>query len=395
MSGTSRDAALLTRAARRLALQFGAVIALILVIVGIVVTVSIDASIRNSFEQQLEGAIESNLPEEYTPGAPVAVVTNGEIRIAHDAPEGLPDRAALEQVLQGERRVTSTVMHEDHEFLVLTEREDDAVVQAAVDVHEAAEERGRVSGALALGGAVGVGIAAVGAYFLARRAMRPLAVALGKQRRFVADASHELRTPLTLLSTRVQLLRRRLYAGADQGAVAGEIGAIERDTRSLTRLLEDLLAAADERPITPESVDVVVLAQETVAAAHAEAAHAGVQLDIAAEPSARALATPQGVRQILTALIANAIDHAQVRVSVRVSSGARSIVLQVADDGPGFPPGADVFERFASHRTQTESHPHYGLGLSLVADIVHRLGGSVRTRPDLAGGVVEVTLPRG
>ena len=45
---------------------------------------------------------------------------------------------------------------------------------------------------------------------LARRAVRPMAQALEQQRRFVADAGHELRTPLTLLSTRSQLLARRV-----------------------------------------------------------------------------------------------------------------------------------------------------------------------------------------
>lgn len=395
MTSKNRDAALVRRTARRLALQFGLVIALILAVVGVVVSVTINASIRDSFEQQLKSAIEAPLPSEYTPSAPVAIINNGEIRTTQDLPEGLPDLGALDRVLQGEKRVTSTMTHEDHEYLILTEREDDSIVQAAVDVHEAAEERGRVSGALALGGAVGVASAALGAYVLAARAMRPLASALGKQRRFVADASHEMRTPLTLLSTRVQMLRRKYSSDADPAAIASEISAIERDTHSLTRLLEDLLAAADERPITPESVDVAALTQDALSAAQAQATESGVQLRLASDASVRALATPQTVRQIVTALISNAIDHAHGHVTVSIYSDSRSVTLQVADDGNGFPQGTDVFERFASHRTQTDSSHHYGLGLSLVAGIVHQLNGKVRTRPDLPGGVIEVTLPRG
>ena len=57
MSGTSRDAALLTRAARRLALQFGAVIALILVIVGIVVWLVIRG-------RRSPGSTDSDVPTE-------------------------------------------------------------------------------------------------------------------------------------------------------------------------------------------------------------------------------------------------------------------------------------------------------------------------------------------
>ncbi len=394
MSGQNRDAQLVGRAARKLALQFAIVIAVILAVVGAVVSITVNASIRNSFAQQLDAAIEGPLPEEFTPGSVVAVIMNGELRSTRDLPEGLPDIAALERALRGEEHITTTVTHEDHEYLIYTEQEDDRVVQAAVDVHDASEERERVSGALALGGIVGVAAAAVGSYFLARRAMRPLATALAKQRGFVADASHELRTPLTLLSTRVQMLRRKLTAETPRASLASEIAAIEHDTQSLTRLLEDLLAAADERPVTPEPVDVIALATATIAAAEAQAENADVQLELFADSPARARATPQGLRQILTALLANAIDHAHGRVTVQVTTDTRTVTLQVADDGDGFPAGTDVFARFASHRTHTDSSHHYGLGLSLVADIVHRLGGSIRIRPELPGGVIEVTLPR-
>lgn len=393
MKGADRDAALVARAARRLAVQFGVVIALILAIVGLVVYTAIDSSFRESVEQQLESALDGPLPAEFAPGGPVAVVSDGVIRTPDDLPDGLPDLAALERVLQGEKRATTTVQHEDHQYLVLTERDDGVVVQAAIDRHEGAEERDRITGALAAGGIVGALAAALGAYFLARRAMRPLAAALQKQRRFVADASHELRTPLTLLSTRVQLLRRKLTAETDPAAIATEVGAIERDTHSLTRLLEDLLAAADDRPVTTEPVDIAQLARDAISAAQAHAERSGIYLEIQPDSAARAQATPQGVRQILTALVSNAVDHARTRVTLAVLPGRGTVTLRVADDGEGFPPGTDVFGRFASHRTGADSSHHYGLGLALVAEIAHRFGGSVRVREDLPGGVIEVILP--
>src|SRR5579864_8139004 len=50
--------------------------------------------------------------------------------------------------------------------------------------------------------AVDIGVlllAAVGAYLLAGRTLRPIQEAMDRQRRFAAAASHELRTPLTAL----------------------------------------------------------------------------------------------------------------------------------------------------------------------------------------------------
>ena len=72
------------------------------------------------------------------------------------------------------------------------------------------QERERILGALGLAGGAGLVLATLAAAVLARRAVRPMAQALEQQRRFVADAGHELRTPLTLLSTRTQLLARRV-----------------------------------------------------------------------------------------------------------------------------------------------------------------------------------------
>ena len=76
------------------------------------------------------------------------------------------------------------------------------------------QERERIIGALALAGGAGLVLATLAAVVLARRAVSPMAQALESQRRFVADAGHELRTPLTLLSTRAQLLARRIRSGS-------------------------------------------------------------------------------------------------------------------------------------------------------------------------------------
>ena len=192
--------------------------------------------------------------------------------------------------------------------------------------------------------------------------MRPLADALARQRRFVADAGHELRTPLTLLSTRVQILRRRRERARDPEATDREIAAIQQDAASLTALLEELLEAADDREIELEDVGLRALTEIALDSARAEAERAGGTL--------------------------------RTRVDVHIAAGPRGGVLRVADDGPGFPAGDAVFERFASQRSGEASRHHYGLGLSLVADVVRRLDGDVRIDRSAPGGVIEVTLPR-
>src|SRR5947209_3749682 len=108
--------------------------------------------------------------------------------------------------------------------------------------------------------AVDVGVlllAAVGAYVLAGRTLRPIQEAMDRQRRFAAAASHELRTPLTALqgNLEVGLLSRRVpeeYEQLLRDAVA--------DTERMGRLVRDLTLLArpevDTRVLGSESIDL-------------------------------------------------------------------------------------------------------------------------------------------
>ena len=241
---------------------------------------------------------------------------------------------------------------------------------------------------------VGTVAAGVGGYLLSRRAIKPLVESLALQRRFVADASHELRTPLTLLSTRVQLLRRSLLKEGDS-RTADEVAEVENDAKALTGILEDLLVAADNRDTGLVAVDLGRLARETASAVAATAAERSLRVttDISGEaPVVAGIEAP--LRRVYLSLLSNALDHATRVVQVHVVGAARTVTIEVADDGPGFPGDARPFERFASDRPDADSARHYGLGLALVADVAARFGGTVEVLAGRPGGVIRIELPR-
>lgn len=388
------DAQQLRRAARRLALQIAVVMAAVVAIVGVTAFGLVAASLSRATDQELSSVRDDAGGDELSRGTYVIREHEGSITSSDDLPTGLPDDDALDRVQAGEQRVDSRVRADGHSYVVRTSRAEGGIVQVAIDTHANREQLQRVGAALGIGGAAGVLVAAVVADRLARRAMRPLADALARQRRFVADAGHELRTPLTLLSTRVQILRRRRERGRDPEATDGEIAAIQQDAASLTALLEELLEAADDREIELEDVDLRALTEIALDSARAEAERAGVTLRLTGDGTVRVRATTVGVRRIVQSLLSNALDHTRTRVDVHIAAGPRGGVLRIADDGPGFPAGDAVFERFASQRSGEASRHHYGLGLSLVADVVRRLDGDVRIDRSAPGGVIEVTLPR-
>jgi len=334
------------------------------------------------------------------------VVTSGPAgeRVPRGTPEGLPFEPDLALVARDGRARQSEVEVCGRIFFVRTVRRGDEVLQAIMDQTAAEEASGRLALSLLAAGGVGVVLAAAVAAVLARRTLEPVSEALRMQRRFVSDASHELRTPLTLLSTRVQVLARRLQRGPEVPAdVREDLAGVLEDTAALTGILDDLLlAAAPAGAASRARCDVRDLVGSVTAAAAASARDRGVSLRTGRLEEAVVDGSPVALRRAVTSLVDNALDHAGSQVTVEVRAGRRHVDVRVTDDGPGVPPevARRMFERFSSSRAGSaagaDGRRHYGLGLALVADVAAAHHGSVTVSPaaEGPGTVLVLTLPR-
>ncbi|MEV5407928.1 ATP-binding protein [Thermopolyspora sp. NPDC052614] len=192
---------------------------------------------------------------------------------------------------------------------------------------------------------------------------------LGREREFATDASHQLRTPLTGLTMRLE----EIVAAADEPAVVREEGeAAIVQVERLTAVIDELLAAARRQRYAqagPLEVDSVLDQQLT----EWEPAfrRAGRRLALAGERGLSALATEGGLSQVISTLLENSLEHGDGTVTITTTSGERSIVIEVADEGPGVPEelAARVFERNVSGGGGT------GLGLTLARALAVADGG--------------------
>jgi signal transduction histidine kinase len=390
----------LRRTARRLGLQAGALILLCLVAGAAVQWVLVERSSESAAESRLADVTGSiDKPEEAPRDVFVTIIDATGERSSHALPVGLPVRADITQVTATGAAHERSLRLSGHEYLVRTDRIGSRTIQAALDRQPIEDESHRLILSLLWAGIVGVSLAALAASWLARRAVAPMAETIGLQRRFVADASHELRTPLTLLSTRVQLLARRLHPDHDD--LRPDVEGVLSDTRSLTEILDELLLAADSRHAQDrQRLDLRRVAEETVASAQAEAQSRELMLELDASDSVIVEAVAPAVRRAVLALVDNALDHAATRVHVSIARERRKAVVRVEDDGPGIAPEVlpRVFDRFSSSRETVagdSGRRHYGLGLALVADIARAHGGRVwpHNRGDNPGTVMTLELP--
>jgi two-component system sensor histidine kinase MprB len=215
-----------------------------------------------------------------------------------------------------------------------------------------------------------------------------LASSRSQQRRLVADAGHELRTPLTSLRTNIEVLARvgdmpagdrtELLADARQeleelSALVGELVDLAADAppeESLALRLDEVVGEAVERFRRRSGREVFLTAEETVL---------------------------QGKPGRLTRAVGNLLDNAgkfsppNTPVEVALRAGR----LEVRDHGPGF--GAEdlsrVFERFY-RAVGARTTPGSGLGLAIVEEVAREHGGrAFAANADGGGAVVGFEVP--
>jgi len=201
---------------------------------------------------------------------------------------------------------------------------------------------------------------------------------------FLATVSHELRTPLNSILGWAQLLQT---GSLDDGASSRALKTIERNTKTLAQIIEDLLDVSriitgklrlDVRPVELSSVVEAVL-DAIRPATDAKS----IKLDVFLSSSVGAVSGDSGrLQQVIWNLLSNAIKFTpsggQVTVRLeRVGSRAR---VTVADSGEGIRPAflPFVFDRFSqADSTFTRPHGGLGLGLAIVRHLVELHGGSV------------------
>ncbi|MFD8614239.1 sensor histidine kinase [Streptomyces sp. NPDC059631] len=368
------------RARRRIAWTTGAIITLLVTVVGgvayAVMTHAQDDQVRREVRF---GAAHGDLTRPpgcmwlYGPGATVLP----------NAPAGFPLRTDLDRVRLGRAPVERTVRSGDAVYLVRTQvRDDGDVVQAVFDLRFQLADRSHLWFALGVAEAVGLAAAGVTGAVLGRRAVAPLAEALSRQRRFVADASHELRTPITRVHTRAQVLARRAAAEGLPPAHREGLVRLVASVGRLGEVLDDLLssatlAAGPAWRATRRRVDLAALVRSAAAEEAERVRERGLTVRVDGPPYPLWVdGVASALRRAVGELLANAIAHTPPggRIELALSRTGTTVVLAVSDTGAGFDAGEAerLFRRF--HRG---GEGRYGLGLALLREVVTSHGGTV------------------
>jgi heavy metal sensor kinase len=226
-----------------------------------------------------------------------------------------------------------------------------------------------------------------------------LDAAFSQQARFTADAAHELRTPVTVLLSETQSSLARERSASEYRE---SLETCQRVAQRMRRLIERLLDLArievGRGALQCRKCDLAVIAAECLGEVSSLARDHNVSTnsDLSLAPCH---GDPERLAQVITNLLANAIQNTRAGGSIRISTSGNgeTVSLVVADTGRGIEPEdlPHVFERFfRADKARESSAGHAGLGLSIAKAIVAAHGGSIEVESEVRqGATFSVVLP--
>jgi two-component system sensor histidine kinase KdpD len=210
-------------------------------------------------------------------------------------------------------------------------------------------------------------------------------------RALLNSISHELRTPLAAITSAASAL-----ADADMGAPGNRralLAEIQEANARLNRIVGNLLDVArlESGKVVPrldwhDARDVV---QTTVRELERELSAHPVKLEVPTEPMLVRLDFSL-VQHALANLLVNAATHtpAGTPIEVQTQFADNSLVLSVADRGPGIPPEIlpRIFDKF--FRAPNAPTGGSGLGLTIAKGFVEAQGGTITAANRPGGGAI-------
>lgn len=233
-----------------------------------------------------------------------------------------------------------------------------------------------------------------------RDALAATQMALAREQRLsalgglAAAAAHELGSPLSTIAVIAKELSREMPPGSE---FADDLKLLQSETDRCRSILTQLSARPEADGNAPFNRIGLSTAIESAAAPYRrdpvalvlEAADADGTPPSGEEPD---LPYSPELMHGLGNILQNAIQFARETVEVRLHWDGETVLVEIQDDGPGYPPALldSLGEPYLSGRTQRDGH--MGLGIFIAKTLLGRTGASVEFGNAGEGGGARVTL---
>lgn len=217
---------------------------------------------------------------------------------------------------------------------------------------------------------------------------------------FLSQVSHELRTPMTSIRSFSAILMNDGEVDREQFARFSSI--INDESRRLTRILDDILdlsfLESGKVKLNMERKNLGEMLEQSILASQSSYKTPKVDIRMSDDFTKIILLTDADrLTQVFINLISNAIkynDKSRPIIKLVLDERSDGISVIISDNGPGISDDESeiIFEKFSKLSSDGPSSG-VGLGLSICAEIMRNLGGSVRYISSKSGASFEVWIP--
>ncbi|MDP3824696.1 MAG: HAMP domain-containing sensor histidine kinase [Burkholderiales bacterium] len=221
---------------------------------------------------------------------------------------------------------------------------------------------------------------------------------------FMAILAHDLRSPLSA----IRMIGYLMASGADTDAARKQAAQVQRSAKEMGDMIRDLLEYTRTQlgkgiPVTPTPCNIALICREALD--EVQSAHPGRQLDLDVPGDLVGAVDKARLRQALSNLLNNAVQHGDTASPVGLSARAegQELVLQVKNLGEPIPvdslqvifdPLVQLSSRSAAGGTSPSTN--LGLGLFIAREVALGHRGTLDVQSDREHGTVfTMRLPMG
>ncbi len=223
---------------------------------------------------------------------------------------------------------------------------------------------------------------------------------------FIAIVSHELRTPLNAILGLTEMLKEGIYGALNDKQVSIAARVMVNATRLLSMvgdLLDEAQINAGKLSIKPQSLKTISLLETLHSTMDKIAADKGLFLSSELDPNMpeSIKGDPHRLQQVLINLVNNSIKFTEkggVHVHI-IRAEMDRWKMEVTDTGIGIPENEvpHIFETFRQANNMamtTRQHGGFGLGLSIVKQLVELMNGRIDVKSEIdRGSTFSIQLP--
>lgn len=238
-------------------------------------------------------------------------------------------------------------------------------------------------------------------YILAGITLKPIDEMIKGQKRFISDAAHEIKTPLTVMKTNLEVTLRdkKLKTEDAKEALSSTVTEIDKLNIFINNLLKKSRYQSGKNGLVYEKFSLTELIKKIETELSPLAKTKEIRMKSKLD-EVEIKADKNMMNEMLTNLIENAIKYSnnEGKVEVSLKNSGKFAQIEIKDKGIGIAKEDlqhiyEPFYRADKSRSKTEREG-FGLGLSIVKDIMDKHHGTIKIDSEVnKGTIVKISLP--